>query len=101
MRQPRDVRELKELLRSRGSSARVIAKIEKHEALDHLDEIIAEADGIMVARGDLGVEIDVARMPVVQKQNRRHLPASIRSPSSSPRKCSTACSTRAARRGPK
>ncbi len=68
VRQPSDVGELKDLLRSRGASARVIAKIEKQEALDRLDEIISVADGIMVARGDLGVEIDVARMPVVQKR---------------------------------
>lgn len=68
VRQPRDVRELKTLLRDRGSAARVIAKIEKQEALDQLEGILAEADGIMVARGDLGVEIDVAQMPVVQKQ---------------------------------
>jgi pyruvate kinase len=63
-----DVRELKELLKSLGSAARVIAKIEKQEALDHLETILGEADGIMVARGDLGVEIDVAQMPVVQKR---------------------------------
>jgi pyruvate kinase len=68
VRHPRDVSELKGLLRARGSSARVIAKIEKQEALDHLEGIISEADGIMVARGDLGVEIDVAQMPVVQKR---------------------------------
>ena len=68
VRQSADVRQLKDLLRSRGSSARVIAKIEKQEALDQLEAIIAEADGVMVARGDLGVEIDVAQMPVVQKR---------------------------------
>lgn len=68
VRDPRDVRELKELLRLRGSRTRVIAKIEKQEALDQLEKIIAESDGIMVARGDLGVEIDVAQMPVVQKR---------------------------------
>lgn len=68
VRQASDVRDLKELLRKRGSAARVIAKIEKPEALEHLDEIVAEADAIMVARGDLGVEIDVAQMPVVQKR---------------------------------
>jgi pyruvate kinase len=68
VRQPSDVRELKDLLRKRGSTARVVAKIEKQEALDQLDAIISEADAIMVARGDLGVEIDVARMPLVQKQ---------------------------------
>jgi len=46
----------------------VIAKLEKPEALNNLDEIIAEADGVMVARGDLGVEIFSARVPVVQKE---------------------------------
>jgi pyruvate kinase len=68
VRDPHDVRELKELLRLRGSRTRVIAKIEKQEALDQLEKIIGESDGIMVARGDLGVEIDVAQMPVVQKR---------------------------------
>jgi len=68
VRSPKEVLELKWLLGYQRSQARVIAKIEKQEALDHLEEIIAAADGVMVARGDLGVEIDVARMPVVQKQ---------------------------------
>jgi pyruvate kinase len=63
-----DVVQLKTLLREAGSTARVIAKIEKQEALDVLDEIVSASDGIMVARGDLGVEIDVAKMPVVQKR---------------------------------
>jgi pyruvate kinase len=63
-----EVLELKALLRSRGSAARVIAKIEKPEALQNLDEIVQAADGVMVARGDLGVEIDVAEMPVAQKR---------------------------------
>ena len=68
VRQPSDVHELKDLLRSRESAARVVAKIEKPEALDQLQGIIAAADCLMVARGDLGVEIDVAQMPVVQKR---------------------------------
>jgi pyruvate kinase len=59
---------LKELLRSHGSTAMVIAKIEKREAMDQLDEIIAAADGVMVARGDLGVELDVAEIAVSQKR---------------------------------
>lgn len=59
---------LKELLRAQGSSAMVIAKIEKREALDQLEEIVAAADGVMVARGDLGVEIDVAEIAVSQKR---------------------------------
>ncbi|MEX2139532.1 MAG: pyruvate kinase, partial [Pirellulales bacterium] len=70
VRTPVEVRQLKELLHAhaRGSRAKVVAKIEKQEALDQLEEIVAAADGVMVARGDLGVEIDVARMPMVQKQ---------------------------------
>lgn len=63
-----DVVGLKALLRDCRSTARVIAKIEKPEALTNLEAIVAEADGVMVARGDLGVEIDVAEMPVAQKR---------------------------------
>ncbi len=68
VRAPEDVRELKELVIAAGGTASVIAKIEKREALDRLEEVIAEADGVMVARGDLGVEIDVAQMPLEQKR---------------------------------
>jgi len=68
VRSPDEVRTLKDIMRSCGSSARVIAKIEKREALARLEEIINEADGVMVARGDLGVEIDVAQMPLAQKR---------------------------------
>ncbi|MEX0643275.1 MAG: pyruvate kinase [Pirellulales bacterium] len=68
IRSPDEVRTLRDILRSSGSSARVVAKIEKREALDRLDEIVAEADVVMVARGDLGVEIDVAQMPIEQKR---------------------------------
>jgi pyruvate kinase len=63
-----EVKLLKELLRTRGSAARVVAKIEKREAIDNLDSIVDAADAVMVARGDLGVEIDVAGVPMVQKQ---------------------------------
>ncbi|MFZ4733831.1 MAG: pyruvate kinase [Pirellulales bacterium] len=63
-----EVRLLKELLRTRGSVARVVAKIEKSEALDNLEAIVDAADVVMVARGDLGVEIDVATMPMMQKR---------------------------------
>ena len=48
--------------------ARIIAKIEKPQALANLDAIVAEADAVMVARGDLGVELDVMRVPAIQKQ---------------------------------
>ena len=68
VRSPVEVKLLKELLRTRGSRARVVAKIEKREALDDLAAIVEAADAVMVARGDLGVEIDVAGMPMVQKQ---------------------------------
>jgi pyruvate kinase len=63
-----EIRQGQALLEQHDSSAMVIAKIEKREALDCLDEIVAAADGVMVARGDLGVEIDVARTPIVQKR---------------------------------
>jgi pyruvate kinase len=63
-----DVRALKALLRERGSPAWVIAKIEKAEAIDSLDEILAESDAVMVARGDLGVEIGAAEVPLLQKR---------------------------------
>jgi pyruvate kinase len=63
-----DVRTLQDLFRSLAAHVRVIAKIEKREALDQLDAIVEAADGVMVARGDLGVEIDVAEMAVEQKR---------------------------------
>jgi len=68
VRAPDEVRALKDIVRSAGSSARVVAKIEKREALERLDEVVLAADAVMVARGDLGVEIDVAQMPVEQKR---------------------------------
>ena len=63
-----DCKHAKDLIRKAGSSAPLVAKIEKAEAIDHLDEIIAAADGVMVARGDLGVETSVELVPVYQKQ---------------------------------
>lgn len=68
VRTPAEVRGLKEFLAGRGSHAKVVAKIEKQEALDQLEAIVAATDCVMVARGDLGVETDVAMMPVVQKR---------------------------------
>lgn len=68
VRDASDVRELKDLLKTKGAHAQVIAKIEKPEAIEQLTAIVQAADGLMIARGDLGVEIDVARVPVVQKQ---------------------------------
>ncbi len=63
-----DVRELRELIDAAGSKAHVIAKIEKAEAVDALPAILAEADAVMVARGDLGVEIGPALVPLLQKR---------------------------------
>jgi pyruvate kinase len=68
VRSGQDVRRLRGALDSMGSHARVIAKIEKVEAVDAIDEIVAVSDGVMVARGDLGVEAGVARVPLMQKQ---------------------------------
>ena len=67
VRSPEDVRQLKAIIDGEGAHTQVIAKIEKPEALDHIEEIVEEADGIMVARGDLGVEIDIAEIVVAQK----------------------------------
>ncbi|PKK85841.1 MAG: pyruvate kinase [Thermoplasmata archaeon HGW-Thermoplasmata-1] len=67
VRSASDVRLLKEKIKKAGARISVIAKIEKHEAVENLDEIIQEADGIMVARGDLGVEIPFEDVPLVQK----------------------------------
>jgi len=67
VRSPRDVLRVKTFIAERGLYTPVLAKIEKHEALDHIDEIIAAADGIMVARGDLGIEIPLEQVPLVQK----------------------------------
>jgi pyruvate kinase len=63
-----DVRDLQAIIRQYGSPARVIAKIEKAEAVEALTEVINEADAIMVARGDLGVEIGAATVPLLQKK---------------------------------
>ncbi len=67
VRSAADVHRLRRSLESLGSGARIIAKIEKHEALAHIDEIIEASDGVMVARGDLGVEIPPEQVPRWQK----------------------------------
>jgi len=67
VRSAADVHQLRQRLQSLGSGARIIAKIEKHEALAHIDAIIEASDGVMVARGDLGVEIPPEQVPRWQK----------------------------------
>lgn len=62
-----DVDQLRQLFQARQSDVRIIAKIEKPQAIDHIDGIIDIADAIMVARGDLGVEMDFPSVPVTQK----------------------------------
>jgi pyruvate kinase len=62
-----DIQEAKEILKSQNVDIPLIAKIEQHKALAHIEEIMREADGIMVARGDLGVEIPLEQVPLVQK----------------------------------
>jgi len=68
VRSAADVRDLKELIAATGSHALVIAKIEKAEAVDALEDILRETDSVMVARGDLGVEIGPALVPLLQKR---------------------------------
>ena len=63
-----EVREVKERIKEFGGNAPVVSKIEKHEAIDNIEEIIQASDGIMVARGDLAVELSAERVPVEQKR---------------------------------
>lgn len=68
VRKAEDIIELKKIIDQHEWKPRVVAKIEKPEALDNLDEIIAVADAVMVARGDLGVEMPMQQVPVIQKR---------------------------------
>ena len=68
VRQASDVIRLKKLINAKHSSAKVMAKIERHEAVKNLEEIIEASDAVMVARGDLGVEIPAENVPIVQKR---------------------------------
>jgi len=67
VRNAEDIIELKDIIKARGKKARVVAKIEKPEAIANIDEIIAVSDAIMVARGDLGVEMPMEEVPLLQK----------------------------------
>lgn len=67
VRNAQDITDLKRIIAEAGKTARVIAKVEKPEAIENIDEIIAVTDGVMVARGDLGVEMPMEQVPVLQK----------------------------------
>ncbi len=68
VRKASDVLKVKKIIKKKRSMAYVIAKLEKPEAIEDLDEIIKVSDGVMVARGDLGIEMSLAKVPVIQKE---------------------------------
>ncbi|BAU63686.1 pyruvate kinase [Stanieria sp. NIES-3757] len=68
VRNPQDILEIKDLIASAGKSVPVVAKIEKHEAIEQMDAILSLCDGVMVARGDLGVELPAEDVPILQKR---------------------------------
>jgi pyruvate kinase len=68
VRNPQDVLEIKELIASAGKQVPVIVKIEKHEAIEQMESILSLSDGVMVARGDLGVELPAEDVPILQKR---------------------------------
>jgi pyruvate kinase len=67
VRKAKDVQELKQRIAAAGKTARVVAKIEKPEAVKDISNIIRQSDAIMVARGDLGVEVPMQEVPIIQK----------------------------------
>lgn len=68
VRSVKDLKVLREKLENKNSKTKIISKIEKPEALENLRDIIVESDGVMIARGDLGVELPVEKIPLLQKQ---------------------------------
>ncbi len=68
VRKPEDIQELRKLVELQGKTTGIVAKLEKPEALEHIQEIIDASDAVMVARGDLGVELPFSQVPTVQKQ---------------------------------
>lgn len=67
VRSPKDLKDLRARLDEKNHPAKIIAKIEKPEAVNHIDKIIKHSNGIMIARGDLGIEMPIERLPVIQK----------------------------------
>ena len=68
VRSEKDIKELKKIIKKNGFSTKIIAKIEKPQAIKNIDAIIEESDGLMVARGDLGVEMPMESVPIIQKK---------------------------------
>ncbi len=68
VRNPQDVIEIKELIAAAGKKVPVIVKIEKHEAIEQMEAILSLSDGVMIARGDLGVELPAEEVPLLQKR---------------------------------
>jgi len=68
VRAAKDIIELREILKANNCTAKIVAKVEKPQAVDNIDEIIAATDAIMVARGDLGVEMPMEQVPMIQKR---------------------------------
>jgi len=68
VRDPQDIKDLRELIRRHKKNTKIVAKIERHEAVKNLEEIIQITDAVMVARGDLGIDLPAAEVPIVQKR---------------------------------
>lgn len=68
VRTAKDLIDLKDIIKSKGKDIKVIAKVEKPEAIDNMDAIVEATDALMVARGDLGVEVEACKVPLLQKE---------------------------------
>ena len=68
VRSEKDIKELKKIIKKSGFNTKIVAKIEKPQAIKNIDAIIEESDGLMVARGDLGVEMPMESVPIIQKK---------------------------------
>jgi len=82
VRSPTDITEARKILRSYGGHQKIIAKLEKREAIDNLEKVVQQADGVMIARGDLGVELPFSELPALQKRiiklaNSHHKPVIV------------------------